>query len=99
VCSSDLSKLFDVNYNMMIHKGNANERLASQANKILLLPISEVPKKYSKQFLELIKLIENTMLNLPSPGLLPIKIRGIYNKTAMNYIKLLYDIQDYLDHD
>jgi hypothetical protein len=93
------AKLFDINYNILIHEGAANNRLASQAIKILLLPMSEVPKKYSKQFLELIKLIENTMVNLPSPGLTPVKITGIYNKTAVNYIKLLYDIQDYLDHD
>lgn len=92
------SKLFDVNYSMMVHEGNANERLASQSTKILLLPKSEIPEKYSEQFHELIILIEKTMDNLSSPGLMPIRIRGIYNVTAVKYIKLLFEIQDFLNN-
>jgi len=41
-----IGKLFDINYRMAIHEGNANRRLASEAIKILLLPSNEVPDLY-----------------------------------------------------
>jgi len=93
------AKLFDINYCMAINEGDANSRLASQSSKIILLPRAEVPIHFKQSFDELIRLLEDTMNNLSSPGLTPVKIIGIYNKTAVKYIKLLYDIQDYLDHD
>ena len=88
-----LEKLFDVNYKMSIHEGNASRRLASQAIKIYLLSPSEVPPLYRKEFLKLKDIIENTIRNLPAPGLTPTKLRGIGNITAAKYIKLLIDIE------
>ncbi|MGB8952563.1 MAG: hypothetical protein WCC06_07840 [Candidatus Aminicenantales bacterium] len=86
-------KLFDINYRMAIHEGDANRRLASEAIKILLLPLDEVPSRYRKQFDKLRRLIEETIKDLPAPGLTPTRLRGIYNSTAAKYIKLLLDIQ------
>lgn len=91
-----LGKLFDINYRMAIYEGNANRRLASEAVKILILPSNEVPCSYSKEFSKLRKLVENTIRDLPSPGLTPTRLRGIGNRTAAKYIKLLFDIEDSL---
>jgi len=86
-------KLFDINYRMATHEGDANRRLASEAIMILLLPLDEVPSQYRKQFDRLRRLIEETIKDLPAPGLTAIKLRGIYNITAAKYVKLLLDIQ------
>jgi len=83
-----------INYKISTHEGNANTRLASQCSKILLLPKAVIPEKYQEKFNKLLKLIENT-LN-PIPGLLiPVKIDSIYNKTAVKYIILLIELEDY----
>lgn len=78
-----IEKLFDINYRMAIHEGNANQRLASEAEKILLLPPSEVPERYKNEFDKLSQLVEE-----------PIKLGNIRNSTASKYIKLLIDILD-----
>jgi hypothetical protein len=93
-----IEKLFDINYRMAIHEGNANRRLASEAIKIKLLPTNDIPAKYKKEFSKLINLIEDTIKNLPSPGLTPIKLGNIKNKTASKYIKLLIHILDDVSH-
>ena len=87
-----MEKLFDINYRMAIHEGNANQRLASEAGKILLLPSSEVPERYKNEFNKLRQLIEETIRNLLAPGLTPTKLGNIRNSTASKYIKLLIDI-------
>ena len=81
---------------MAIHEGDANRRLASEAQKLLLLPPNEVPEHYKSEFDKLRQLIEETIRNLSAPGLIPIKLGKIRNSTASKYIKLLIDIQDYL---
>ena len=92
-----LAKLSEINFRMAIHEGNANQRLASEAPKILHLPVSKVPEPYKKGFDKLIDLVKNTIHSLSSPELIPIKIRGIQNRTAVKYIKLLIDIEKRLD--
>ena len=94
-----LSKLFDINYRMAIHEGNANRRLASEAIKILLLPPNEVPNLYKKEFNKLRDLIEDTIKHLPDSGLTPIRLGGITNKTASRYIELLIDIESSMQHE
>lgn len=89
-------KLFDINYRMATHEGNANRRLASEAAKIRLLAETEVPKHYRKEFRKLLRLIENTFRQLPASGLTPTSIRNIYNVTAAKYIKMLLDMQYYI---
>jgi hypothetical protein len=91
-------KLFDINYRMAVHEGDANRRLASEAARILLLPPSEVPKSFAKKFDRLRELIRDTLKHLPQSGMTPSKMRGIYNATAAKYIKLLIDIYDYVEH-
>lgn len=91
-----LEKLFSINYRMATHEGDANRRLASQAVKILLLPSSKVPHSYKKEFSKLRKLVKDTIRDLSSPGLTPTRIRGIRNRTAAKYIKLLIDIEESL---
>jgi len=87
-----LEKLFDINYRMAIHECNAIRRLASESIKIIILPSNEVPILYKKEFLKLRKLLEDNIKDLNSPGVIPTKIKGIKNKTAAKYIKLLLDI-------
>jgi hypothetical protein len=89
-----IGKLSSINFRMATHEGDANRRLASEAYKILLLPESEVPSKYEKQFAELIQLIHLTIARLPEKGLIPIKLGRIQNRTAVKYIKLLYIIME-----
>ena len=89
-----LGKLSVINYKMAIHEGDANRRLASQATKILLLPSSEVPDKFKDGFENLIKLIEETLSSMPAPGLTPVRLSRIQNKTAAKYLKLLFEIED-----
>jgi hypothetical protein len=89
------SKLFEINYRMAIHEGNANQRLASEAPKILfqLAPNKKiVPDQYKNKFTKLIVLVENTLKD--SEGRIPIRIKGIQNRTAVKYIKLLIDIEE-----
>jgi hypothetical protein len=89
------SKLFEIIYRMAIHEGNANQRLASEAPKILfqLAPNKRiVPDQYKDNFTKLITLVENTLKD--SEGRIPIKIKGIQNRTAAKYIKLLIDIEE-----
>lgn len=98
------SKLFDINYRIAIHPGNAKERLAREARPILgKLSMCEdiVPDEYQKEFKELEKLLEDTLSTLPADGLTPTRLRkikkdrisSIHNATASKYIKLLLDIQ------
>jgi len=87
-----IGKLFDINYRMAIHEGNANRRLASEAIKINLLPSNEVPDLYKKEFTKLRRLVDDTIKNLPVPGQTPTKLGNIRNSTASRYIKLLIDI-------
>jgi len=86
------SKLFEINYRMAIHEGDANRRLASEAAKILILPPSEVPEQYKNEFDKLMRLIGETLKGLSAPGLTPTKLKKIRNSTASKYIKLLIDI-------
>ncbi|HEX8399284.1 MAG TPA: hypothetical protein VF644_17750 [Pyrinomonadaceae bacterium] len=81
---------------MAIHEGDANRRLASEAIKILLLPRSEVPEKYKKTFHKLANLIESTIKNSSAPGLRPVKLNRIQNRTAAKYTKLLLTIENEL---
>ena len=94
-----ISKLSDINLRIAIHEGNANQRLASEAIKIRLLPSNEVPDLYKNEFNSLITLIDDTINNLPAPGLTPTKLGKIRNKTATKYIKLLMDIEEALQQN
>lgn len=80
---------------MATHEGDANTRLASQTGEILRLVKSDVPKKYKSQFNELIVVLEKTVEKLPGL-MIPVRVKGIYNKTAVKYIKLLWEIEDEL---
>ncbi len=92
-----LAKLFDINYRIATHVGDANRRLASEAVRILFLPPNEVPDKYEAEFNKLKNLIKETIKSLSAPGLTPSKLRKIRNSTAAKYIKLLIDIQYAID--
>jgi hypothetical protein len=91
------SKLSDINYRIATHEGNANQRFASEATKILvqLAPnYSLVSEKYRDEFNKLIIAIKNTLSN--SEGRIPSRIKSIQNRTAVKYIKLLIDIEESL---
>lgn len=87
-----IGKLSTINYEMAIHEGDANRRLASQAIKISLLPNDEVPHKFKIAFNALNQLIETTLMSMPASGLIPVRLEKIKNKTASKYLKLLIDI-------
>ena len=84
---------------MAIHEGNANERLASEAIHVHLLPSNEVPDIYKKEFTKLRNLIDETIKKLSAPGLTPTRLGNIQNKTASKSIKLLIDILEQLRYD
>ena len=94
-----LEKLSDINLRMATHEGDANQRLASEAQKIILLPQNKIPTQYKNEFENLLGLAKTTVKKLPSPLMLPSKIRGIQNKTAVKYIKLLIDIEKELEFE
>ncbi len=92
-----LGKLFDINYRIAIHEGNANRRLASQAAEILfqLAPHHKlVPDQYKAGFSKLIILINNL---IESRGRVHVRRKSIQNRTAAKYIKLLIDIRESLE--
>jgi hypothetical protein len=92
-------KLFDINYRLATHEGDANRRLASESVRILLLPTNEVPERHRSEFNKLRRLIENTLKHLPSGGLTPSSIRSIRNSTAAKFIKLLIQIESELHEE
>lgn len=94
-----IGKLFDINYRMATHEGDANRRLASEARGILLLPSSEVPERYKNEFSKLRQLVEETIRNMSAPGLTLTKLGNIGNITASKYIKLLVDIYNDLSNE
>ena len=94
-----VGKLFDINYRMATHEGDAKRRLASEAVKILLLPSSEVPESYRIQFLKLRALIEDSLQKAPIKGLTHRNLGHIHNSTAVKYIKLLLAIQGDLHNE
>lgn len=49
-----------------------------------------------EQFMELRDLVERTLEKLPQPGMMPVRITGIRNKTAAKYIRLLIQIEQHL---
>ena len=94
-----IAKLSGINRRIAIHEGNANKRLASEAAKILLLPASEVPTKYKKEFLQLRQLIDVTLKKMVATGLTPAKLGQIQNKSAAKYIEMLLLIEDGMGDD
>lgn len=93
-----LSKLFEINYRMSIHEGDANHRLASEAENIVVFPSEDVPNEHRLAFEELKKLLNATLSDLPFP-FSPSKIRNIRNVTAAKYIKLLIAIEQSLRNE
>lgn len=83
-----------INYKIAAHEGDANSRLASQSSNILFLPQSVVPILYQQKFKQLINLIEETLDSLPFL-MIPVRIKGIYKKTAVKFIILLIELEDY----
>jgi hypothetical protein len=54
---------------MSIHQGDANRRLASEADKILVhfsTNSNDIPDRYMKEFKDLIACIERTLKDLPT---------------------------------
>ena len=83
---------------MSLHEGDASRRLASQANDILAqLHLTNVPKPFRGDFKKFISLIDETVYD--AEGRIPLRIKGIYNITAVKYIKLLVEIQEYLKRE
>lgn len=86
-------KLVGINYDIATHVGDANRRLASEAQRILNLFPSEAPEKYRKEFEKLWMVVEKELKDTHIPGLKPVRIKGIRNSTASKYIKMLIDME------
>ena len=93
-----LSKLCEINYRMSVHEGDANRRLASEAENIVLFPAADVPMRFRKSFEEMKKTLNDALADVRFPFTLS-KIQSIRNSTAAKYLKLLIDIQDSLSGD
>lgn len=89
-----LSKLSDLNFRMSIHPDDANRRLASEIDKLLLLRNSPVPERFQKSFDKLQKLIDEALLPLRDSGTHPSKFHAIQSRTAAKYIHLLQQIEE-----
>lgn len=92
------SKLFNINYLISIHEGNANRRLASMTPQILfqLAPYRKmIPNQYKEIFNKLLDLTDITLKE--SDGRLPVRMKGIQNRTAAMYIKALIDAERSLE--
>ena len=96
-----LSKLARINYKIAIHPESANIRLTSQMDAILVIAPTVIPEQYRKQFQALVNLIGTSYEKAEhlGKGVHPYKLEGIYNNTASKYIKLLLDIEDYLESE
>jgi hypothetical protein len=91
-----LSKLSEINYRMAVHEGDANHRLASEAENIILLLPHEVPEEFRLQFDKMTGILKTTLNGLKSFILTPYKIHGIRNVTCSKYLALLINIEDAL---
>lgn len=86
-------KLPIINYRIAMYEGTSNRRLASQAHAILPMPAEMVPGGCKKQFKKLKQLIDDELDKLPN-GTWPARLGNMRNRTAVNYIKLLIEIED-----
>ena len=93
-----LEKLSGINYRMSVNEGNANQRLASEAENIVVFPAVDVPIEYRDEFVKLKKILNASLDNVKFPLTIS-RIRGIYNVTAAKYIKLLIDIEYRLSNE
>jgi hypothetical protein len=91
-----LTKLSEINYRMAIHKGDANQRLTSEAENIINLILHEIPTDYRSHFDKLTDILTMTLNDRKSFLLKPYKIYGIRNETCSKYLALLIDIEDSL---
>ena len=92
-------KLFDINYAIAIHEGTAKRRLASVATKISFqLSEAEVPQHFQKEFCGLRSLIRNSQKNSLTRRSLK-TFSSIHNVTAAKYIKMLLDMQYFLQEE
>jgi hypothetical protein len=93
-----LEKISAINYRIATHEGIAMARLSGEAHQIFMLPTSYIPDKYQNEFNKLHEKIKETIKGIE--GRTPSRIKGINgNKKAIQYIKLLINIEDQLTHD
>tara|TARA_R110000850_G_scaffold18994_1_gene58190 strand:- start:51 stop:362 length:312 start_codon:yes stop_codon:yes gene_type:complete len=90
-----LGRLGVINYEMATHEGTANQRLASKAGEILRLDKSQVPQRHKADFMNLIDHLEKTVEKLPGL-MIPVRVKGIYNSSAVKFIRLLWVIESEL---
>jgi hypothetical protein len=94
-----IGKLFDINYSIAIHEGNAKQRLYSVVPRIKYqLMETEVPKRFEKEFHSLMVLINNSSKKDPVERRQLRTLRSIQNVTAAKFIKMLLDMQYYLEN-
>ncbi|MBC8525409.1 MAG: hypothetical protein ISS28_06460 [Candidatus Cloacimonetes bacterium] len=93
-----IEKISDINYRISVNEGNANRRLSSEAYKILLLPDRVLPNNLQSKLKVLKTKIRLKIKNTPD-GLIPIKIGNIQNRTAVKYIKMLIDFEEYVKNN
>ena len=94
-----IAKIAQINYKISIHPDDANTRLTSQADRILVVVPSVVPAQFREQFTSLIDLINVNYVNAQrlGVGLRPHKLSGINKNAAAVYIKVLIDIEHSLE--
>ena len=93
-----LSKLCEINYRMSVHEGDANHRLASEAENIVLFPSADVPSQHRRAFETMKRSINETLKDVRFP-FSPSKILHIRSVTAAKYIGLLISIEQSLRNE
>lgn len=93
-----LSKLSEINYRMAVHEGDANHRLASEAENIVLFPSDDVPDDYRYAYEEMKTVLKATLKDMRFP-FVPSKIRGVRNVTVVKYLALLMSIEQSLRNE
>src|SRR6476469_9575513 len=89
-----LSKLSDLNYRMAIHEGDANRRLASEIDKLLLLRGAPIPQRFGARFAKFQSLIDEALAGRSGLAVRPPKFRAIQCRTAAKYIAMLIAIEN-----
>jgi hypothetical protein len=89
-----LDKLKFINRSMAVHIGDANRRLASEAQNISLIDEHLIPVNHREDFLKIQKVVRNALKNHNSDYYELYKIDGIRNSTAVKYIEKLWYLED-----
>lgn len=92
-----LAKLTLINDLIARNGENAVSRLAEVSHQIIPLFVNDAPEQFREKYIELYNVIRAAHNDRQGPGIKLSTIDGIDNTKAAEYIKLLRDMQDFMD--